>query len=110
MISMAKHTKVKQTQNKNSRCKEGLKTLVKSVRMSEAQYDRIMEKANEHELSLGSYMVHTATHSNNGITPELLCKIQNIVNIAHDTIKEYAPEKLGEVESEMNEFWSSSRK
>lgn len=106
MISMAKHTKIKQTQRKNSKCKEEQKTKVTSVRMSENQHMIIQKKADEHEMTTSSYMVYAATHSNNGMNPELLCKTLDIINTARETIREYAPEKLDEMESKVDEFWS----
>lgn len=58
------------------------KSITKSVKMSPLQFEEITEKAQAKGMSLSSYMVDCALHNNQGITPQIAVKMQEMVNMA----------------------------
>lgn len=64
------------------RNKSEKRTIPKSVRLSPLQFEEITEKAQAKGMSLSSYMVDCALHNNQGITPQIAVKMQEMVNMA----------------------------
>lgn len=64
------------------RNKSEKRTIRKSVRLSPLQFEEITEKAQAKGMSLSSYMVDCALHNNQGITPKIAVKMQEMVNMA----------------------------
>ncbi len=60
------------------------KTIVKSIKLSPLQAESIQKKANEKRMTLSSYMLDCALHGNQGITPYMAVKMQEMVNIVND--------------------------
>lgn len=82
------------------------KTKVTSLRMTEEQYQTIQKMADEKEMSMGSYIVNSAMHSQKSVTPEIMVKIQNLVNAACGVIEKSAPDKAEKMETEAKKLWS----
>lgn len=60
------------------------KSVVKSVKLSPNLLKIIMEQADMKNMNFSEYMVDCAVHGNNGITPQIAVKMQEIVNIVND--------------------------
>jgi len=58
------------------------KNITKSVKVSQNQYDIIMQKANEKHMNFSEYMVDCAVHGQETLTPQLAVKVQEIANTA----------------------------
>lgn len=82
------------------------KTKVTSLRMTGEQYQAIQKMADEKEMSMGSYIVNSAIHSQKSVTPEIIVSIQNIVNTARVSVEEFAPDKAEKMEKEAEKLWS----
>ena len=59
------------------------KSIVKTIKLSPNQYAVIMEKAAERNMSFSEYMVDSAVHGNS-LTPEIVVRIQTIMNVTED--------------------------
>ena len=82
------------------------KTKVTSLRMTEERYQAIQKMADEKEMSMGSYIVNSAIHSQKSVTPEIMVNIQNFVNTACEAVEEFAPDKAKKMEKEAKKLWS----
>ena len=60
------------------------KSIVKSIKLSPSQVQQIEEKANERNMTFSSYMVDCALHNNQGITPQIAVKYQELVNMVQE--------------------------
>ena len=60
------------------------KSITKSVKMSSLQEQQIKEQAEQKGLNFSEYMLDCALHSNQGITPYMAVKVQEMVNIVKD--------------------------
>ncbi|MBR0484086.1 MAG: hypothetical protein IJJ69_04800 [Oscillospiraceae bacterium] len=85
---------------------EEKKGKVLSVRLTEEGYENLKEESQLHHMSMSGYLAQIAVHGKNGLTPELMVKIQRIVNVAYKAIKDYEPETAEFLEQEMHELWS----
>ena len=56
------------------------KNITKSIKVSQNQYDIIMQKAAEKNMNFSEYVVDCAVHGNQGITPQIAVKVQEIAN------------------------------
>lgn len=74
--------------------------------MTEEQYQAIQKMADEKEMSMGSYIVNSAIHSQKSVTPEIMVNIQNFVNTACEAVEEFAPDKAKKMEKEAKKLWS----
>lgn len=87
------------------------KNITKSVKLSQNQYDIIMQKATEKHMNFSEYMVDSAIHGNNSFTPQIAVKIQSIANTALDLAERIscddyaAKEKLCQQTDELNELF-----
>ena len=57
------------------------KSITKSIKLSPSQVQQIEEKAKEKNLTFSSYMVDSAVHGNNSITPQMAVRMQELVNM-----------------------------
>lgn len=57
------------------------KSITKSIKLSPSQVQQIEEKAKEKNLTFSSYMVDCAVHGNNSITPQVVVRMQELVNM-----------------------------
>ena len=60
------------------------KSVTKSIKMSPQQEQQIMEQAEQKGMKFSEYMLDCALHSNQGITPYMAVKMQEMVNIVKD--------------------------
>ena len=81
------------------------KTKVTSLRMTEEQYLAIQEMADEKEMSMGSYIVNSASHSQKSVTPDIMVKIQDLVNSVCESVEKFAPDKAEKMETEAKKLW-----
>lgn len=58
------------------------RTIPKTVKMSPLQVEKITEKAQAKGMSFSSYMLDCALHNNQGITPQIAVKMQEMINMA----------------------------
>ena len=58
------------------------KSITKSVKMSSLQEQQILQKAEEKGMKFSEYMLDSALHGNQGITPCMAVKFQELVNMA----------------------------
>lgn len=57
------------------------KSIVKSIKLSPLQEQQIMEQAKQKGMNFSEYMVDCAVHGNQGITPQIAVKMQELVNM-----------------------------
>ncbi len=60
------------------------KSITKSIKMSPQQEKQIREQAEKKNMNFSEYMLDCALHSNQGITPYMAVKMQEMVNIVND--------------------------
>lgn len=60
------------------------KSITKSVKMSPNQEKTIMEQAEQKGMKFSEYMIDCAVHSNQGLTPQIAVKMQEMINIVKD--------------------------
>ena len=76
-----------------------------SLRMTENQFAVIEQKAQEKGMSVSSYMIDSAVHGSNALTPVLLVRMQDIVNEACEIIATDDPDKAKRMEQEAHALW-----
>lgn len=82
------------------------KTRSTTLRMTENQYALIERKAKEKGMSVGSYIVNKAVHGEN-LSPELVVRMQDVMNIAYRIIQDNEPETAKYLRGEMTAIWSN---
>lgn len=60
------------------------KSVTKSIKMSPQQEQQIREQADKKGMNFSEYMLDCALHGNQGITPYMAVKMQEMVNIVKD--------------------------
>lgn len=60
------------------------KSITKSIKMSPQEEKQIREQAEKKNMNFSEYMLDCALHSNQGITPYMAVKMQEMVNIVND--------------------------
>lgn len=55
------------------------RTITKSLKMSPDDLKIIEERAEKKGMNFSRYMVESAVHRENGLTPEMLCRMENII-------------------------------
>ena len=60
------------------------KSVTKSIKMSPQQEKQIREQAEKKNMNFSEYMLNCALHSNQGITPHIAVKMQEMINIVND--------------------------
>ena len=60
------------------------KSVTKSIKMSSQQEQQIKEQADKKGMNFSEYMLDCALHGNQGITPYIAVKMQELVNIVKD--------------------------
>ena len=64
--------------NKNEK-----KSIVKSIKLSQNQYDIIMQKAKDRNMNFSEYMVDRAVHGDS-LSPQIAVRVQTIMNLTED--------------------------
>lgn len=60
------------------------KSIIKSIKMSSLQEQQIKEQAEKKGMNFSKYMLDCALHNNQGVTPYIAVKMQEMVNIVKD--------------------------
>lgn len=60
------------------------KSIIKSIKMSSLQEQQIKEQAEKKGMNFSEYMLDCALHNNQGVTPYMAVKMQEMVNIVKD--------------------------
>lgn len=87
------------------------KSITKSVKLSQNEYQYIMQQAESRGMNFSGYMVDCAIHRQNTITPQIAVKVQEIANTALDladrlSYDEYkTKENLYQKSQELNELF-----
>ena len=58
------------------------KSIVKSIKLSPLQLQNIEERADKKGMKFSEYMLDCALHNNQGVTPQIAVKMQEMVNMA----------------------------
>ena len=82
------------------------KTKVTSIRLTEEQHQKVQEKAAKHNMKISNYLITKAVNNDEGLTPKIMVQVQDIANRATAIARQYAPEQIEEIESEVNKLWS----
>ena len=82
------------------------KDVIRSVRMTEEEDQNIVCLAKQRKQSVSAYMVEQSMHPGHGMRPELLVRIQNLLNTAVQSEGKLDPEALNEMRKEANDIWS----
>lgn len=76
-----------------------------TIRLSEKQYQTFCLRGEKAGMSWVNYMLSRAMQAD-GLTPELMVRITNLVNIAVGTVRDYAPDKASFMQKEVDAIWS----
>lgn len=76
-----------------------------SVTMTEDDYSVIQEKAKRRGLKVSPFMVESAKHSDEILTPEKKAKFQNLINDACRELEGIKPDKINELQKGLKELW-----
>lgn len=87
------------------RNKEDLKTVRKTVLMTEALSQDIEKEAKERGIKPNAVMNERLKGHTPENSPSNMVKTQNLVNIAVKMLSQYAPEKAKYIERQMNKIW-----
>ena len=60
------------------------KSIIKSIKMSSLQEQQIKEQAEQKGMNFSEYMLDCTLHNNQGVTPYIAVKMQEMVNIVRD--------------------------
>ena len=77
-----------------------------SIRLNDEQKRILDEKAKERGVSRSTYIRDRALHGDEGLTPETMVRIQNLVNEAFEAIRYADVDKAISMEMEVNELWT----
>ena len=85
---------------------EEKKTRSVPTRMTQGQYKAIKQMADERNMSVSSFMVTAAKHSEQQLTPHQLLQLQELVNMAAEACRNENPELAAKIEAEGDALWS----
>ena len=60
------------------------KSIIKSIKMSPLQVEQVAKLAEKKNMNFSEYMLDCALHNNQGVTPYMAVKMQEMVNIMKD--------------------------
>ncbi len=60
------------------------KTMTKSIKLSQNEYEQIQKQAADKGMNFSEYIIDSAIHRQNTITPQIAVKVQEIANTALD--------------------------
>ncbi len=93
----------KQQELVNKQAKEKMETT--SIRLSSSERAVAEKKAVEKGMKLSAYIGYAAVHGCDGLSPEIMMKIQNFTNRAAEAVEQYAPEEAARIRTEGNALW-----
>lgn len=88
------------------RKKEELKTVRKTVLMTEALAKDIENEAKKRGIKPNAAMNERLAHHGNSLDPPLMAKIQTFANHASRAVQENAPKEAEKIQMEANEIWT----
>lgn len=83
------------------------KTITKSLKLSPDMLMHIEGKAKKKNMNFSQYMVDCAIHRESAITPEILCRLENIIETCIYHIDD--EETLKIIRKEADELWECLR-
>ena len=81
------------------------KSISKSLKISPNDFEVINEKMKERKVNFNQYMIECAVHSGNGLTPEILCKIENIIEKCARIAGQSDKDTMDSIRMEANALW-----
>ncbi len=88
------------------RKKEELKTVRKTVLMTEALAKDIENEAQKRGIKPNAVMNERLDHHGNSLDPPLMVKLHNLANHASRIVQENASEEAEKIQMEANEIWT----
>ena len=79
------------------------KTITKSMKLSPDVAEYIEGEAVKMDMNFSQYMTYCALHRESAITPEILCKIENIIELCREFIDD--DKVMKKVRKEVDELW-----
>ena len=80
------------------------KSITKSLKMTPENEREINEKAKANNMNFSKYLLDCALHNNNSVTPEILCKIENIIEQCRKSVMSDR-KTIDKINEEANELW-----
>ena len=93
----------KQQDLTEKRAKEKKETM--SIRLSSSDRTIVEKKAEAKNMKLSAYIGYAAVHGCDGLSPEIMMKIQNFTNHAAAAVEHYDPKTAEEIRMEGNALW-----
>ena len=93
----------KQEDLATKRAKEKKETT--SIRLSSSERAIIEKKAEAKGMKASAYIGYAAVHGCDGISPEIMMKIQNFTNHAAAAVEHFDPKTAEEIRMEGNAIW-----
>lgn len=88
------------------RKKEELKTVRKTVLMTESLSQDIENEAKKRGIKPNAVMNERLSHHKNSLDPPLMAKIQDFANHASRAVQENAPKEAEKIQKEANAIWT----
>lgn len=85
--------------------KKATKDRLVSTRMTDAQYRTIKSHADQRNMHVSSFMVHTACHCDAESMPLHAMRLQNLANMAADACAKTNPELAAQIRREADAVW-----
>ena len=79
------------------------KTITKSMKLSPDVAEYIECEASKMDMNFSQYMTYCALHRESVINPEILCRIENIIEVCRDFIDD--DKVMTKVRKEVDELW-----
>ena len=89
----------------SSRNKEDLKGISTSVRFTDDQYFKVKSKAEANNVKVSQYIGYLVDKEEVSVTPQVLTKVQNIVNKAVEIAHEKSNNEGDAMQKEADELW-----
>ena len=83
------------------------KTVVKALRMSQETFEKLETEAGMRGMDFNEYMLDSALHQACRLTPEILCRMENILQRCMQSVDNPKIQKW--VRKEMTELWGCLR-
>ena len=93
----------KQQDLAEKRAKEKRETT--SIRLSSSERAIVEKKAEAKGMKTSAYIGYAAVHGCDGLSPEIMMKIQNFTNHAAAAVEHYDPKTAEEIRMEGNALW-----
>ena len=93
----------KQQDLAEKRAKEKRETT--SIRLSSSERAIIEKKAEAKGMKASAYIGYAAVHGCDGLSPEIMMKIQNFTNHAAAAVEHFDPKTAAEIRMEGNAIW-----